>query len=80
VNPGDMDIELESISEKEDAARYIFKKVKLLQISEDFKNHFYLWSGAIETLFSSLLEKQVTCEIIDINTKDYSVLVSLEIH
>jgi len=79
VNPGDMDIELESISDKEDTARYIFKNVKLLKISEDFKDHFYLWSGAIETLFSSLLEKQVTCEIIDINTKDYSVLVSLEI-
>jgi predicted transcriptional regulator len=80
VNPGDMDIELESISDSEDAATFIFKDVKLLKLSEEFENHFYLWSGAFEVLISKFLKKQVTCEIIDVNTEDYSVKVSVEIH
>ena len=80
VNPEGMNVDIEYMSDDEDKATYIFKNVKLLELSEEFKYHFHLWSGAIETLLSKFFKKQVTCEIIDINLKDYSVKVSLEIH
>ena len=80
VNPEGMNVEMEEMSKTEDKATYIFKNVKLLELSAEFKYHFHLWSGAIETLYSKFFKKQVTCEIIDINVKDLIVKVSLEIH
>ncbi len=78
VNPEGMNVVMEDMSEDEDKATFIFKNVKLLELSEEFKYHFHLWSGAIETLFSKFFKKQVTCEIVDINVKDLIVKVSLE--
>jgi hypothetical protein len=80
VNPEGMDVEVEYMSENEDMATFLFKNVKLLELSEEFKNHFYLWSGAFEILLAEFFNKKVTCDIIDINTKKFTVKVSLEIH
>jgi hypothetical protein len=80
MNPEGMDVEVEYMSENEDMATFLFKNVKLLELSEEFKNHFYLWSGAFEILLAEFFNKQVTCDIIDINTKKFTVKVSLEIH
>ena len=80
INPKGMDVKVEYMSENEDMATFLLKNVTLLELSEEFKNHFYLWSGAFETLLADFFNKQVTCDIIDINTKKFTVKVSLEIH
>jgi DNA-binding transcriptional ArsR family regulator len=67
------------VNEEEEKAVYHFKNVELLEISEDFEQHFYILAGVLERTLSKVFPRRPTiCTVISVNTKDKSVKLSVE--
>jgi len=74
----DLKIE-EDVNEEEEKAVYHFKNVELLNISENFEQHFYILAGVLErTLSKSFPRRPTICTVLSVNIKEKSVKMSFE--
>jgi hypothetical protein len=69
----------EEISEDRNKAIYHLKNVNLLNLSEDFIYHYYIFSGILEKTISRVFKKNIDCNILSIDIKNKSVIFSIEI-
>ena len=74
------ELEVEAdVNEEEEKAVYHFKNVELFEISEDFKQHFYILAGALERTLSKAFPRRPTiCTVLAVNPKKKSVKMSVE--
>ncbi|MBY9003184.1 MAG: hypothetical protein KGD73_04370 [Candidatus Lokiarchaeota archaeon] len=67
------------VNEEEEKAVYHFKNVDLLDISEDFENHFYILAGVLEKVLSSVFPRRPTiCTILSVNSREKTVKISID--
>ena len=69
----------EEISEDGTEALYYLKNVNLLDLSEDFRNHYYVLSGVLERTISRIFKKDIQCNILSINLDEKSVKLSMKL-
>jgi DNA-binding transcriptional ArsR family regulator len=67
------------VNEEEEKAVYHFKNVELFEISEDFKQHFYILAGALERTLSKAFPRRPTiCNVLSMSLKKKTVDIEIK--
>ena len=68
----------EDISEDGTKALFHFKNLNLLNLSEDFKYHYYILTGMMEKSLSRIFRKEIQVDIFSLDFENKSVKILLE--